>query len=72
MLNIYMKGIVNDANPVSRRPNFLPVDNLRGSDESLWWDKNVHDIDTNGNNPSFLALSTLEIIKKWRIISCLN
>ena len=58
---INRKGILNEADPVSRRPDFLPVDNLRGPDESLWWDRNVHDIDTNGKDPSLLALSILLI-----------
>jgi hypothetical protein len=35
---------------------------MRGPNESLCWDKNVHDIDTNNNNPELLALSTLEIL----------
>jgi len=47
---------------VSRRPDSLPVDNLRGPDESLWWYGNVLDIDTNGNDPALLALSALEIL----------
>ena len=45
------------------RPDFLPIENLRMSDKSLWWDGNVHDIDTNGNDdPTLLALSTLELL----------
>ena len=31
----YNKGILNEDGPVSRRPDFLPVNNLRGPDESL-------------------------------------
>ena len=47
---------------MSRRPNFLPVDNLRGPDERLSRDGNAHGIDTNGSGPALLALSTLEIL----------
>ena len=32
------------------------------SDESLWWDGKVPDIDTNGNDHVLLALSTLEAL----------
>ena len=35
---------------------------MRGPNESLCWDGNVHDIDTDGNDPALLALSTLEIL----------
>jgi hypothetical protein len=56
----YTKGILNWADPVSRLPDFLPVDNLRGPDESLYWDGNVHNIDTYGNKLALLALSTLK------------
>ena len=45
---LYMKGILNEADPVSRRPDFLPIDNMYTPDESLQWDGKVHDIDTNG------------------------
>ena len=31
-------------------------------DECLGWDGKVHDIDTNGNGPALLALSTLEAL----------
>ncbi len=30
-------------------------------DESLWWDENEADIDTNSNDPALLALSTMEL-----------
>ena len=59
---IYRKGILHEASPVSRRPDFLPVDELRGPDESLWWDGNMHAIDNNYDDPALLALSTLEIL----------
>ena len=36
---LYMKGILNEAEPVSRRPDFLPIDNMYMPDESLWWDE---------------------------------
>jgi len=32
---LYMKGILNEANPVPRRPDFLPIENLYMPDESL-------------------------------------
>ena len=60
---LYRKGILSEADPVSRRPDFLPIDNLYMPDESLLWDGKVHGIDTNGNNPALLALSTLEALK---------
>ena len=44
---------------MSRRPVFLPIDNMYTLDESIWWDGNVHDIDTNGNDPAILTLSIL-------------
>jgi hypothetical protein len=59
---LYKKGILNEADPVSRRPDFLPIDNLYMPDESLWWDKKVLGIDTNGNVFALLALSTLEAL----------
>jgi hypothetical protein len=55
-------GILNEADPVSRRPDFLPIDNMYMPDESLWWDGKVPDIDTNGNGPALLALSTLKAL----------
>jgi len=62
MRNLYMKGILNEADPVSRRPDFLPVNKVRGLDEILWWDGNVLDIDTNGNDHALMALSISEIL----------
>jgi len=59
---VLVKGILNEADPVSRRPDFLPIDNLHMLDESLWWDGKDSDIDTNGNGPVLLALSTLEAL----------
>jgi hypothetical protein len=55
-----MKGILNDIDPASRRPDFLPIDNLYMADESLWWDGKVSDMDTDGNGHALLALSTLK------------
>ena len=55
---LYMKGIINEADPVSRRPDFLSIDNMYKPDESLWWDGKVHDIDSNGNGLVLMALST--------------
>jgi hypothetical protein len=51
---LYMKYIVNETDPVSWRPDFLPVDNLRGPNEGLRWDENMPDIDNNGNDPGNL------------------
>ena len=58
---LYMRGILNETDPVSRRPDFLPVDNLRGPDQSLLWDGNRHYIDTNVYNPAILTLSPLKV-----------
>jgi hypothetical protein len=59
---IYKKGILNEFGPVSRRPDFLLIDNLYTPDESPWWDGKVPDIDTHGNDHALLALSTLEAL----------
>ena len=59
---LYRKGILNVADPVSRRPDFLPIDNMSKPDESLYWNGKVHDINTNGNGPALLKLSTLEVL----------
>jgi len=61
MCILYKKGILHEADLVSRHPDFLPVDNLRGPNESLWWDGNVSHADTNDNQPALLPLSTLEV-----------
>ena len=49
-----MKGILNEAYPVSRRPNFHPIDDdsLNNTQESLWWDGKVLDVMYNGNEPA--------------------
>ena len=62
MCIIYRKGILNEAGPVSRRPDFFPIDNLYMPDESLSWDGKVLDIDTNDNGPALLTLSALEAL----------
>ena len=59
---LYKKGNLNEADPVSRRPDFLPFDNLYKPDENIGWDGKVPDIDTNGNGPALLSLSTLEAL----------
>ena len=59
---LYRKGNLNEADPVSRLPNFLPIDNLHMPDESLWYDGKEPDIDTNGNDPELLSLSTLKAL----------
>ena len=43
---LHMKGILNEAEPVSRRYDFLPIDNMYMPNESLLWDEKVPDIDT--------------------------
>jgi hypothetical protein len=57
-----MKGILNEIDPVSRRPDFLPIDNMKRPDESPWWDGNVPNIIYNGNDPVLLARSTSELL----------
>ena len=47
---LFRKGILNEANPVPRRPDFLPIDRLYMRDGSLCWDGKVFDIDTNGSD----------------------
>jgi hypothetical protein len=59
---LYMKEILNEAGPVSRRPDFLPIDNLYKPGESPSWDEKVADINSNCNGPALLALSTLEAL----------
>jgi len=59
---IYKKGILNEADSVSRCPDFLHIDNMYMLDESLWWDGKVIDIDTNVNGHALPALSTLEAL----------
>jgi hypothetical protein len=73
MCILYMKVILNEVDPVSRRPDFLPVDNMFRPDESLWRDDNVSNIDTNDNEPALLlALSTLESLNDIMRIFSLN
>ena len=59
---LYRKGILNKADPVSRRPNFLPIDNLYMPDDNLQWDGKVPDMDTNDHGHALLAQSTLEAL----------
>ena len=59
---LYKKGILNEADPASRRPDFLPVDNLYNIDESLWWDINAPKFIYNLNDLALFALSTLEAL----------
>jgi hypothetical protein len=68
---LYTKGHLNEADPVSRRPDFLPIDNMYKPNESLWWDEQVIGIYTNGNDPALLTLLTLEVLK-LDDTSCLN
>ena len=59
---LYRKGILKEADPVSRRLDFLPIDNMYRPDKSLSWDEKVSDIDSNGNGHALLAQSTLETL----------
>jgi len=73
MCIIHRKGIlINESDPVSRFPDFLPVDNMYMLDESLWWDGIVPNIDTNGNDPALLTLSTMELNVGDNILSKLK
>ena len=56
---LYMKGILNEVDPVSRRPDFPQID-LYIPEDSLWWDGNAHDIIYNGSDPALLALTTFQ------------
>ncbi len=60
---LYMARILNDADPVSRRPDFYTIDKLYKPDLNLWWDGNVLDIIDNGSDHALLALSTLRNIE---------
>ncbi len=55
---IYMKGVFNEAAPVSRRLNFLRIDDGKfyNTQDSLWWDKQLHDVSYNDSEPAILAL----------------
>jgi hypothetical protein len=59
---LYRKGILDEADPVSRRPDLPPIDDMYMPNESLCWDGKVPDIDTNGNVHALLALSALEAL----------
>ena len=58
---LYRKGFVNEAEPVSRRPDFLHPDDiqLRRLAEmfALWWDCNVFDLCYQNNDTALLVLS---------------
>ena len=59
---IYRKGSINEADAVSRRPDFFHTDtevNLRRLVEmfALWWDGKVPDICYQSNKTSLLVLS---------------
>ncbi len=59
----YRKGILNESDPVSRRPDFHPFDDdkLYNTQESLWWDGKVLDVINNDNEPALVALSMEEL-----------
>ncbi len=56
---LYKKEILNEADPVSRRPDFLQLYMYKPED-SLWWDGNVPNIINNGSDPAFLTLTTFQ------------
>jgi hypothetical protein len=56
---LFRKKILNEADLMSRRPNFLQLDVYRPED-SLWWDGNVPDIIYNGSDPVLLALTPFQ------------
>ncbi len=60
---LYRKGSLNEADPVSRRPDFHPIDDdkLYNTQECLWWDGKVLDVMRSDNEPALLELSTEEL-----------
>ena len=54
---LYRKGILNEADPASRRPDFLQID-IYIQEDIFWWDGNVPDIIYNGSDHALLALTT--------------
>ena len=60
---LYMKGFLNEDDPVFRRPNFLLIDDdkLCITQEGLWWDGGVFDVINNDYEPALLALSSEEL-----------
>jgi len=59
---LYMKGVVHEVDPLSRRPDFLPIHSMCRQEKSPWWDRNVPCIIYNGNDPALLALSTFDLL----------
>jgi hypothetical protein len=57
---LYTKGILSEANPVSRRPDFHQIDKVYRLESNLWWDGNVPTLIYNGKDPALLALPTLK------------
>ena len=60
---LYKKGILNEADPVSRRPDLLPINDTKLfiTQESLWCYVEVLGVISNGNEPTLLSLSTEEL-----------
>ena len=58
---LYRKGSVNEADPMSRRPDFFHPDDvqLRMPTKmfALWWYGNVHDLCCKNNDTALLVLS---------------
>jgi len=55
-----MKGVLSETGLVSRRLDFLSIDNMYMPDESPWWDGKLPYNDTNGTGCELLKLPTLE------------
>jgi hypothetical protein len=51
---LYKKGVLDEVDPVSRRPDFLPIDDekLYNTQKCLWWDGKVLDVLNNDNEPT--------------------
>ena len=56
---LYKKRILNEADPLSRPPDFLQIDLYRQED-ILCWDGNAPDIFYNGSDLALLALTTFQ------------
>ena len=56
---LHRKEILNEADPVSRRPDFFQI-SLYIPEDSLCWGGNVPDNIYNGNDPALLALTSFQ------------
>jgi hypothetical protein len=57
---LYRKGILNEADPMSRRLDFLQID-LYKPEDSLWWDGNVPNIIYDGSDPALAPFQELNV-----------